>query len=218
MPEIAHSPLPLAFAEDAAWEHFDLTKAQTLITRPPASGDVFLWLVPTEFRFASASNIGNWLSLAERKRSRLYPNSAIGRRFAVARATLRLTLSHMFDCRPEEVELQDAPDERIVVSDPRGGGVLGVDVAYSGIWIVVAVASARVGIGLTVDAGGEDASRAEAAGIGIDRAGRGVEGKVKWRGLALPMPGEIRCVVALDRPVERVVTFGWDRLANVALP
>jgi hypothetical protein len=214
MPELIHTPLPLALADDAPWTHHDLTKARALIDSPPAPGDVFLWLVPSEFRFASASNVGNWLTLGERRRARQHPNSAIGRRFGVARATLRLVLSHMFHCAPGEVLIEDGPDERIVVSDPRGGGVLSVDVAYSGIWIVIAAASAKIGIGLTVDAAGEEAMWAESARIGMNRAARGVTDTSRWRGLALPMPGEIRGVVALDRPVARVVAFGWDRLPD----
>jgi hypothetical protein len=217
MTELIHTPLPLALADDAPWTHRDLAKARTLVTDPPAPGDVFLWLVPSEFRFASASNVGNWLTLGERRRARQHPNSAIGRRFGVARATLRLVLSHMFHCRPEEVQIEDGPDERVIVSDPRGRGELGVDVAYSGIWIVIAAASAKIGIGLTVDVGGDEAMWTQSARIGMNRAQRGVSDTSRWRGLALPMPGEIRGVVALDRPVTRVLAFGWDRLPDFSL-
>jgi hypothetical protein len=215
-------PLPFDIDDDVAWRHHDLAKARTLIRRPPAPGEVCVWLVPSEFRFASASNIGSWLNVAERRRARNYPNSAIGRRFGVARATLRLVLSHMLDCAPAEVGMVDAPDERVIVTDPRGRGELGVDVAYSGIWIVIAVASAKIGLGLAVEppdaAATDDAARqatwAEAARIGQARARRTSDAKTDtadWRGLILPMPGEIRGVVAVDRPVDSVLAFGWER-------
>jgi hypothetical protein len=209
-------PLPFDIDDDVAWRHHDLAKAQTLIRRPPAPGEVCVWLVPSEFRFASASNIGSWLNVAERRRARHYPNSAIGRRFGVARATLRLVLSHMFDCAPAEVGMADAPDERVIVTDPRGRGELGVDVAYSGIWIVIAVASAKIGLGLAVDsddAAGPEAW-AEAARIGQARAQLSTHAMghaADWHGLVLPMPGEIRGIVAVDRPVESVLAFGWER-------
>jgi hypothetical protein len=209
--------LSLELADDIPWHHHDLAKARTVVRRPPVPGELFIWLVPTEFRYASASNIGNWLSVAERRRARLHPNSALGRRFGVARATLRLVLSHMFGCRPDEVEIEDNPDERITVRDPKSGATVGADVACSGIWIVIAVAAGNIGLGVTVDPSGDGAgSQArETASIGQRRAAR--EGAAAandaehWHGLLLPMPGEICGVAVLNRPVERVLAFGWER-------
>jgi hypothetical protein len=229
MVETLHPALPLEVADDVAWHHHDLAKARGLIRRPPAPGEAYVWLVPTEFRFASASNIGSWLSVAERRRTRLHPNSALGRRFGVARATLRLVLSHMLGCRPDDVELQDGPDERIEVSDPRAGGEIGVDVAYSGIWIVIAVASAKIGLGLAVEPSGDDARdrgalREQAARIGMNRAGGETDAQAPgaWHGLLLPMPGGICGVAALDAAVSSVQAFGWERplepAARAALP
>ncbi|WP_244817734.1 hypothetical protein [Caballeronia sp. Lep1P3] len=203
--------LPLEIADDIAWHYHDLAKSRT-VERPPARGEVCVWLVTSEFRFASASNIGSWLSVAERRRARLHPNSSIGRRFGVARATLRLVVSQMFRCRPQEVRVEDGPDERIVVTDPQGGGGLFVDVAYSGIWIVIAVASANVGIGLAANSPGD------AAHIGRMRAERGdivnkCDGAASaaWHGVVLPMPGELAGVVAVDAPVSDVQAFGWEK-------
>ena len=216
----ANDSFPMRIA-DAAWRHYDLAKARAQIHEPPAPGEVCLWLVPTEFRFASASNIGNWLNAAERKRARLHPNSALGRRFSVARATLRLVLSHMLGCEPQEVRVSDEPGERVVVTHTHGESALHVDVAYSGIWIVIAVASARIGLGLTVEAAmpHDEAAKiamwSEAARIGQTRAERGEahagDGPLEWQGLTLPMPGGICGVLAVDRTVERVQAFGWER-------
>jgi hypothetical protein len=208
-------PLPVDIDDGVAWQHHDLAKAQTLIRRPPAPGEVCVWLVPSEFRFASASNIGSWLNVAERRRARNYPNSAIGRRFGVARATLRLVLSHMLDCAPADVGIIDGPDERVIVTDPRGRGELGVDVAYSGIWIVIAVASASIGLGLTIETADSDDAWAQAARIGESRAVRGAaDAAGEWHGLVLPMPGEIRGIVVIDQPVHNVLAFGWERPAD----
>ena len=208
-------------ASGAAWHHYDLAKARAQIQTPPVPGEICLWLVPTEFRFASASNIGSWLSVAERRRARLHPNSALGRRFSVARATLRLALSHMFGCSPDAVNVEDQPDDRIVATNPAGDIAVHVDVAYSGIWIVVAVASARIGLGLTVEPAGIhdlDAQNAlwnEAARIGRTRAEHGeareIDGPPDWQGLTLPMPGGICGVLAVDKPVAHVQAFGWER-------
>jgi hypothetical protein len=217
-------PHALEFAQAVPWHHYDLAKARALVRRPPLPGEVYIWIVPTEFRFASASNIGSWLNVAERRRARLHPNSALGRRFGVARATLRLVLSHMFGCAPGEVEIDDKPDERVTVRDPRSGVEVGADVAYSGIWIVVAVASAKIGLGMTVEAAGEDESARcdicrQAADICLDRASRD-SGKDTgadtdgWHGLMLPMPGEICGVAALDPPVDSVLAFGWERMLD----
>ncbi|WP_321797292.1 hypothetical protein [Caballeronia sp. J97] len=208
-------------ATDVPWRYYDLAKSRVRIHEPPAPDEVCLWLVPSEFRFASASNIGNWLSQSERKRARLHPNSALGRRFSVARATLRLVLSHMLDCEPHEVGVDDEPDERIVVTHPNVKDAIHVDVAYSGIWIVIAVASARIGLGLTVEpAGAHDAAARqamwdEAARIGGTRAARGAAGeevgRPDWHGMTLPMPGGICGVLVVDKPVARVQAFGWER-------
>ncbi|WP_250455435.1 hypothetical protein [Caballeronia sp. ATUFL_M2_KS44] len=215
---------PLELADKLPWHFHDLAKSRT-VDRVPEKGEVCLWLVTSEFRFASASNIGSWLSIAERRRARLYPNSSIGRRFGVARATLRLVVSQMFACRPQEVRVEDAPDERLVVRDASGERSLGVDVSYSGIWIVVAVAAANVGIGLSIEAPGVQgapAAIAEAARRAKARAERGEAGAESaassWHGLVLPMPGEICGVVAVDQPVTGVQAFGWDRSAEGAGP
>jgi hypothetical protein len=219
MPSTA--PVSQLHAADVPWRYFDLAKSRVQIHEPPAPGEVCLWLVPSEFRFASASNIGNWLSPAERKRARLHPNSALGRRFGVARATLRLVLSHMLGCEPHEVGVEDEPGDRIVVTHPLAEGAIHVDVAYSGIWIVIAVASARIGLGLTVEpTGAHDAATRtlmwnEATQIGRTRAERGEAGehaaRHEWRGLTLPMPGGICGVLVVDKSVTRVQAFGWER-------
>ena len=213
--------IPELHAAEVPWRYYDLAKSRVQIHEPPAPGEVCLWLVPSEFRFASASNIGSWLSLAERKRTRLHPNSALGRRFGVARATLRLVLSHMLDCEPHEVGVDDGPGERVVVTHPSAGGAIYVDVAYSGIWIVIAVASTRIGLGLTVetagvhDAGARKLMWDEAARIGRTRAAHGEAGDDTapdgWHGLTLPMPGEICGVLVVEKSVARVQAFGWDR-------
>ncbi|SPB15291.1 hypothetical protein NOV72_02517 [Caballeronia novacaledonica] len=208
-------------ATDVPWRYHDLAKSRVRIHEPPAPGEVCLWLVPSEFRFASASNIGNWLTPAERKRARLHPNSALGRRFGVARATLRLVLSHMLDCEPDEVGVGDEPGERIVVAHPLAEGAIHADVAYSGIWIVIAVASARIGLGLTVETTGVRDAVAkklmwdEAARIGRTRAAHGEAGDdaslQDWYALTLPMPGEICGVLVTEQPVASVQAFGWEK-------
>ncbi|MDR5856386.1 hypothetical protein P9239_22150 [Caballeronia sp. LZ062] len=204
----ACTSFPLTLADDAAWRYYDLAKSRA-VDRPPAAGELCVWLVTSEFRFASASNVANWLSAAERKRARLYPNSAIGRRFGVARATLRLVVSQMLGCRPEEVQVEDGPDERIVAADPRGRQSVHVDVAYSGIWIVIAVGSASVGVGLSAD------TLADAAHLARARAERGEHDTgATWHGIALPMPGEIRGVVAAAGRLTDVQAFGWEKPAQ----
>jgi hypothetical protein len=217
--------LPVPQLSDAPWRYFDFTKSRVRAQEPPAPGEVRLWLVPTEFRFASASNIGNWLSASERKRARLHPNSALGRRFGVARATLRLVLSNMLGCEPQDVIVDDEPDERVVVTYPHAERALHVDVAYSGIWIVIAVASARIGLGLTVEtAGASDAARAatwnEAAQIAKARAerpeARDGARQPHWHSLSLPMPGEICGVLVADAAIEGVEAFGWERPVEAA--
>lgn len=214
----ASDRISLPAAAEVPWRYYDLAKSRVQIHEPPAPGEVCLWLVPTEFRFASASNIGNWLNAAERRRARLHPNSALGRRFSVSRATLRLVLSHMLNCEPQDVGVEDEPDDRIVVTHPLVEGAIHVDVAYSGIWIVIAVSSARIGLGLTAGAHDEDARQAvrdEAVQIARARAERGaaIESaeQADWHGLTLPMPGGICGVLVVDKPVARVQAFGWER-------
>ncbi|MDR5779459.1 hypothetical protein QCE63_08455 [Caballeronia sp. LZ065] len=201
-------------ADGIAWRHYDLTQADTVAQAPPAPGELYVWLVSTDFPFASALNIGQWLSIAERRRARMHPRSPIGRRFGIARATLRLSLSHMLACAPEEVGLTEGPFERVAVASHDVQ--LGVDVAYAGIWIAMVIAACDVGVGLTVAPVSDDASRggrawAEAAGIARSRLGQTSEAMAHDHALTLPMPGGFRGVALTREAITRVSTFGFSR-------
>ncbi|WP_250516177.1 hypothetical protein, partial [Caballeronia sp. INDeC2] len=160
--------------------------------------------------------LGRGLSRAERYGAGVHAIGGGGGGWGGARATLRLVLSHMLHCEPREVGVGDEPGERIVVTHPLVEGAIHVDVAYSGIWIVIAVASTRIGLGLTVEASGAHDAAArkhmweEAARIGRTRAGD--DGSpADWRALTLPMPGGICGVLVVDKPVARGQAFGWER-------
>lgn len=201
-------------ADGIAWRHYDSTQADTLAQVPPAPGELYVWLVSTDFPFASALNIGQWLTIAERRRARMHPRASIGRRFSIARATLRLSLSHMLGCTPEEVGLTEGPFERVAVASHDVQ--LGVDVAYAGIWIAIVIAACEVGVGLTVAPVADDASRggrawAEAAGIARTRLGPANAAMSHDHALTLPMPGGFRGVALTREPITRVSTFGFSR-------
>lgn len=211
-------PPSAVLARPLAWEHYDLSQSNVMFERLPAPGELALWLVPTEFRFVSASNVGLWLTVAERKRARIHPNAAVGRRFGVGRATLRLLLSGVLACRQHEVKLEEGPEERIVVANLRDGQSVGVDIAYCGIWIVIAMAADRVGLKIapnlfaprdTKDLFAAARARAERGEVRSlqERAAQ----ETKWHTLPLLLPGEARGAVVLERPFERVRAFGWER-------
>jgi hypothetical protein len=203
----------------------------------PGAGELHLWRFRCEWLPVAVQEGDMWLSKAERERARLHPNPALRKRFVSGRVVTRWIVAHLFDCDPHSVDLQDDGNEKLRARHPHDGRDIVIDVAYGGIWIVIGVASARLGLSVVVPAPGTALDHAHQdfrqrarydslcnalrpASVDIDRgllsgdataSAFDLAGHGRWHVLDLPMSGKIRAAVALAHPVTRVHAFGWPK-------
>jgi hypothetical protein len=124
----------------------------------PRPGELHLWRFRSGWLPVSIQEGEQWLSDAERERARLNPNSALRKRFVGARVVLRWIVANLFKTTPHEVQLIDGPTDQSSVQLTADGHPVTIDIAYGGIWIVIAIASSGLGLGVTMPApGGENA-------------------------------------------------------------
>ncbi|KDR41747.1 hypothetical protein [Caballeronia glathei] len=232
---------PSRSASESPFEHVDSTvewnlhafsRSSSKGARLPDQHELFVWRLRGEWRLISATDKDRCLTSAERKRMRSYPTSAIGRRFAVARATVRFVLSHVLACAPEDIAIADLADDRIAVVNSRNGRSLAVDIGQSGIWIVIAASAGKLGVGLASPMAGDARSQSandaqpwdevfvRACQTSQQRAQRcefvgepdatSAVPRRDWHSLELPMPGAIRASVTTQQRIRVVQAFGWQ--------
>jgi hypothetical protein len=123
----------------------------------PRPGELHLWRFRSGWLPVSIQEGDQWLSEAERERARLNPNSALRKRFVGARVVLRWIVANLFNTTPHEVQFIDGPADQASVQLTADGHPVTIDIAYGGIWIVIAIASSALGLGVTMPApGGEN--------------------------------------------------------------
>ncbi len=121
----------------------DTTAARTI----PAMGNLVLWRFRADWHSISRDEAYSWLSGPERERARLYPNSALAKRYLVGRAMLRLILSRMLRCTPDAIMLIDGTDGQPHLHRPEPHRKVHIHTAYAGVWIVVGFSATDLGIG-----------------------------------------------------------------------
>ena len=203
----------------------------------PRAGELHLWRFRCEWLPVPVQEGDAWLSKGERERARLHPNSALRKRFVSARVVTRWIVANLFDCEPRAVNLQDDGNEKLRARHPHDGRAITIDIAYAGIWIVIGVASATLGLNVVVPSPGAaldatpEGSRRRArygslsnalryAPVDVDLDLLSSDAAVcaldlaehgRWHVLDLPMSGKIRAAVALAQPVTQVHAFGWPK-------
>ncbi|MFL9897089.1 hypothetical protein PQR75_23900 [Paraburkholderia fungorum] len=203
----------------------------------PRAGELHLWRFRCEWLPVAVQEGDTWLSKAERERARLHPNSALRKRFISARVVTRWIVANLFDCDPRAVDLQDDGNEKLRARHPHDGRGITIDIAYGGIWIVVGVASATLGLSVVAPSPGAalddtpQESRRRARYGSLCNALRYAPADIdlcllssdatasafdlaehgQWHVLDLPMSGKIRAAVALAQPVTHVHAFGWPK-------
>ncbi|SAL29158.1 hypothetical protein AWB67_01237 [Caballeronia terrestris] len=214
-------------SESAQWRVHPLAQSHVGGARIPAAHELFIWRLPGAWRQISATNIGQWLSSAERTRIKARPYATHSKRFGLARAALRLVVSQMLVCEPGGIVFDELPDDRLVVTHPPHGRPLAVDYRQAGIWTVIAASGTPVGVGLvnplqmdtspalTLSPPPHDDPIECAHQISLERAKRcglamPTVAKDVWHSLELPMPGSIRAVITTQQPITRVEAFGWQ--------
>ena len=120
----------------------------------PRAGELHLWRFRCEWLPVPAQEADSWLAKTERERARLHPNGALRKRFIGARVVVRWIVGHLFGCQPGSVDLQDDGNEKLRARHPRDGRGITIDIAYSGIWIVIGIASATLGLSVVVPSPG----------------------------------------------------------------
>jgi hypothetical protein len=206
---------------------------------PPRAGDLHLWRFRCEWLPVPVQEGEAWLSKSERERARLHPNSALRKRFISARVVVRWIVAHLFGCEPRSVDLQDEGNEKIHARHPHDGRGITIDIAHGGIWIVIGIASAALGLGVVVPSPGAlpdigetpGRARRQARYSSLCHALRYVPVDIDedllssaeplcafnlaeqgcWHVLDLPMGGKIRAAVTLAAPLRLVHTFGWPK-------
>jgi hypothetical protein len=214
-----------------------LTRHYPRSVAAPRAGELHLWRFRCEWLPVPLQDGVAWLSKGERERARLHPNSALRKRFVSARVVTRWIVANLFDCEPRAVDLQDDGNEKLRARHPHDGRGITIDIAYAGIWIVIGIASATLGLNVVVPSPGAaldetpEGSRRRARYGSLSNALRYAPVDVdldllsgdaavcaldlaehgRWQVLDVPMSGKIRAAVALAQPVTHVHAVGWPK-------
>jgi hypothetical protein len=214
-----------------------LTRHYPRSVAAPRAGELHLWRFRCEWLPVPVQEGDAWLSKVERERARLHPNSALRKRFVSARVVTRWIVANLFDCEPRAVDLQDDGNEKLRARHPHDGRGITIDIAYAGIWIVIGIAPATLGLSVVVPSPGAaldetpEGSRRRARYGSLCNALRYAPPDVdpdllsgdasacafdlaehgRWHVLDLPMSGTIRAAVALAQPVTHVHAVGWPK-------
>lgn len=233
----ARRPHAIVSVPAPLFDSHSLTRHAPRSINVPRSGELLLWRFRCEWLPVGVQEGDTWLSKQERERARLHPNPALRKRFVSARVVARWIVANLFGCDPAAVDLQDDSNEKLHARHPHDGRGIVIDIAYSGIWIVIGVAAVMLGLGVVVPSPGAapDDSPLEArkrarygslcnalryAPVDLDLgllAGETAANAFdlaehgQWHVLDLPMSGKIRAAVALAQPVTHVHVFGWPK-------
>jgi len=220
-----------------AFRSHPLTRQYPHTVAAPRAGELHLWRFRCEWLPVPVQEGDTWLSKAERERARLHPNAALRKRFISARVVVRWIVGNLFECEPQHVELQDDGNEKLRARHPHDGRGITIDIVYGGIWIVIGMASATLGLSVVTPSPGSapdessDAARRRARYSSLCNALRyapvDIDGALLlsdrsscalelgehgyWYVLDLPMGGKIRAAVAIAQQVTMVHTFGWPK-------
>ena len=220
-----------------AFRSHPLTRQYPHSVAAPRAGELHLWRFRCEWLPVPVQEGDTWLSKAERERARLHPNAALRKRFISARVVVRWIVGNLFECEPQHVELQDDGNEKLRARHPHDGRGITIDIVYGGIWIVIGMASATLGLSVVTPSPGSapdessDAARRRARYSSLCNASRyapvDIDGALLlsdrsscalelgehgyWYVLDLPMGGKIRAAVAIAQQVTMVHTFGWPK-------
>lgn len=133
----------------------------------PRPGELHLWRFRTGWLPVPIHEGDRWLSENERERARLNPNSALRKRFLAARVMLRWIVANLFDSAPQDMRFIEGHAEQPSLQLATEGCPLVIDIAYGGIWIVIGVSSATLGLGVTMPKPGVETALLERAPASI---------------------------------------------------
>ncbi|WP_321784201.1 hypothetical protein [Paraburkholderia sp. J94] len=152
--------------QTAAAPHFDthrLTRSFPAQLAAPGAGVLHLWRFRASWLPVPIHESEQWLSDAERHRARLHPNAAQRHRYIASRVMLRWIGANLSGQAPRDVVIAEGYGEqrgaRLTVGDQH----LSVDIAFGGIWVLIAIAQPALALGIAMPRpGGEAADIIEA--------------------------------------------------------
>lgn len=112
----------------------------------PASDELMLWRFRAEWEQPSHRRSPQELPSKESQRLTHSPSAALRKRHLVSQVFLRTTLSRIFDCPTAEIELRDHPEKGPQLRRPRVDPPLTIQIAYAGIWVLLGISRAPLGI------------------------------------------------------------------------
>lgn len=116
----------------------------------PQAGELYLWRFRYGWLPVTVQKGESWLSHSERERAKLGPNASLRKRFTAGRVVSRWIASNLLGTDPRDVQLVDGQATHTATRLSMDVAPLYVDIAYGGIWIVIGIASATLGIGITM--------------------------------------------------------------------
>ncbi len=221
---------------------YPLTRAYPRAITTPRTGELQVWRFRCEWLPVPVQEGDTWLSRSERERARMHPNAALRKRFISARVVARWIVAHLFHCAPDEVDLQDDGQEKLRAQHPADGPAIVIDIAYGGIWIVIGIATAALGVSVAVPsptpspeatphiarrrarydslcsalrqppADVDSGVHAQALATDAHACTLDLAGQGAWKVLDLPMAGKIRAAVTMALPLTRVHMIGWPKV------
>ncbi|WP_322061225.1 hypothetical protein [Paraburkholderia sp. J63] len=120
----------------------------------PAPGELYLWRYRAEWQAILNDNPRLCISKAEYQWAKHYPNSALAKRYLVGCAAVRLALAPMLACPPGELEFGSTREGSLKLLNPGAAAGLHIHMAFTSLWVIIAVGTTPVGIGSAMPAPG----------------------------------------------------------------
>ncbi|MGV7240863.1 hypothetical protein [Caballeronia sp. M23-90] len=204
--------------------------------RVPQKGEVFVFRFRSQWQRISAHDAATWLTQDETRRAALLPSPALRYRYISSRAVLRLAVARLSGCEPSAIDLRDDAKGRLLAQATGTNTVLCADIGYAGVWIMLAISAAQVGLGTSLPSfgSGSDAPLSDTASplpSGRQRArdnsllsaaghrsatdspdsADDLAANGAWYVFDLPMPGQLCASICSLTPINTIHAFGWSK-------
>ncbi|WP_321870058.1 4'-phosphopantetheinyl transferase family protein [Paraburkholderia tropica] len=126
----------------------------------PGAGVLHVWRFRASWLPVAIHESEHWLSDAERNRARLHPNAAQRHRYVASRIMLRWIGANLCGLAPRDVSIVDEYGEQRGARLKVGDEHLNVDIAFAGIWVLIAIGQATLGLGVAMPRPGGDTQQA----------------------------------------------------------
>jgi hypothetical protein len=137
-----------------------LTRSFPAQLAAPGAGELHLWRFRASWLPVAIHESEHWLSDTERNRARLHPNAAQRHRYVASRIMLRWIGANLCGLAPRDVSIVDEYGEQRGARLKVGDQHLNVDIAFAGIWVLIAIGQPTLGLGVAMPRPGSDSQQA----------------------------------------------------------